>query len=168
MHIVVNSERVDIINYYIQKGWRVARCNLQNRDIRSSTILIRVPQLWTRSLTIITNNSGPNFVPWGMLPFRHKGAEIEAPARVTWDHPCKKHATHLSKLQWRLYCADSFSINIKWSLRSKPFFQNQQNITLESNRPCSGLLKTGVKYRQGPARSIYQLPRIGFCRGWLQ
>ena len=32
-HIAVNSESVDIINYYIQYGWRITRYNLQNRQI---------------------------------------------------------------------------------------------------------------------------------------
>ena len=67
-------------------------------------------QLWTRSLTITENNTGPNFVPWGMPPCRYKGAETEAPTRVTWALPCKKDATHLRKRQWSLYCEESLKI----------------------------------------------------------
>ena len=46
-----------------------------SKPVRSSTNLMRAPQLWTRSLTITANNTGLNFVPWGRPPFRYKGAE---------------------------------------------------------------------------------------------
>ena len=97
------------------------------------------------------------------------GAETEAPTRVTWALPSKKDATHLSKLQWRLYCVESFSINIRWSIRSKPFLKSAKN-NLREQPPLSRNSKAthGVKDRRGPARSIYQLPRIGFYRGCLQ
>ena len=157
---------MDIINYYIHKDGELR--GTTSKTVRSSTNLMRTPQLWTRSLTITTNNTGPNFVPWRIPPFRYKGAETEAPTRVTWALPCKKDATHLSKLQWRFYCVESFSINIRWSRRSKPFLKSAKK-KLDSNCLCPGLLKPGVKDRQGPdARSIYQLPRIAFYRGCQQ
>ena len=40
-HIAVNSGSVDIINYYIQYGWRIAR--LTSKSVRSSTNLMRAP-----------------------------------------------------------------------------------------------------------------------------
>ena len=119
-----------------------------SKTVRSSTNLMRAPQLWTRSLTITANNTGPNFVPWGMPPFRYKGAETEGQTRVTWVLPCKKDATHLSKLQWRLYCVESFSINIRWSIRSKTFLKSEKNNLLDSNRPCPGAVLKPSKARR--------------------
>ena len=67
-----------------------------SKTVKSSTNLGGVPTL-----------NKVNFVPWGMPPFRFKGAETDAPTRVTWALPCKTDATHLNKLQWRLYCVES-------------------------------------------------------------
>ena len=82
-----------LLFYKTRKAW-ISSTTTFNKDgelrgttsktVRSSTNLMWAPQLWTRSLTITANNTEPYFVPWGMPPFRYKGAETGAPTGVTW------------------------------------------------------------------------------------
>ncbi|XP_015769573.1 PREDICTED: uncharacterized protein LOC107348078 [Acropora digitifera] len=53
-------------------------------NVKSSTNFALGHQDNIRSSTMIANNKGPSFVPWGIPPFRQRGVEMEVSIDTNW------------------------------------------------------------------------------------
>ena len=111
-----------------------------SRIVRSSTYFARLDHVFTRSLTITENSTGPNLVPWGIPPFRERILEKSEPMRTDCERPSRKAAIHLTRQGCRLKECNLLK-RMVWSIRSNPFLKSAKK-SLALQLPLSKASRT--------------------------
>ena len=98
-----------------------------SRIVRSSTYFACLDHVFTSSLTITENSTGPNLVSWGMPPFREQILEKSEPMRTDCERPPRKAVIHLRRQGCRLQEYNLLK-RMVWSIRSNPFLKSAKKV----------------------------------------
>ena len=129
-----------------------------SRIVRSSTYFVRLDHVFTRSLTITANSTGPNLVPWGIPPFRERILEKSEPMRTDCERPSRKAAIHLTRqgCKWK---GCNLLKRMVWSIRPNPFLKSAKKSGRPIINPTTCRLVRGVSLNVPNIAFNYCVPK---------